>query len=205
MFLNCTHFITPNKMKDFNKEIENVSSIYSLPKETLIALRKKTEFKQFKKKEQLIKEGEYQTKFFFLISGIARAYIVDENGKEFTRSIFTAPSSIASLRALIKNTKSTVNFDCLTDCEFFVGNYYDFIELTKTNIDISNVYSRMLEKGFLRAENRVYELSLTAVEKYKLLQEQIPNIDNLIPQYHIASYLGVTNVQLSRIRKKMFE
>lgn len=184
---------------------DNFSSIYNLPEKTLNSLRKKTEFKKFNKKEQFIKKGEYQTQFFFLVSGIARAYIVDENGKEFTRSLFTSPSAIAAIRALTTKNKCQINFDCLTDCEMFVGNYYDFIELSKTDIEIANVYARMLEKGFLRAENRVFELSLSAKDKYKLLQKRIPDIDNLIPQYQIASYLNITNVQLSRIRNKMFK
>lgn len=185
-------------------KIQSVSSVYNLPEETLNAIRNRTEFKKFKRKDIFIKEGEFQSQFFFLVSGIARAYKTGKNGKEFTRSIYMPPTAIASIGAIKTNSKTSISFDCLTDCEMFVGDYNEFMELTKTNIEISNTYSQMLEKAYLRAENRVYELSLEAKEKYKLLQKRIPNIDNLIPQYQIANYLNITNVQLSRIRAKMY-
>lgn len=190
-------------MKDIDYSFQDVSSIYELPKETLDILRSKTEFTKFKKKERFVKKGEFQTKFFFLVSGIARAFKTDENGKEFTHSLLTPPTAIVSLHSITTNTKTTFSYDCLTDCEMFVGDYNEFIELTKTNIAISNIYSKMLEKAFFRLEKRVFELSLGAKEKYELLRKRIPNIDNLIPQYQIAAYLNITNVQLSRIRAKM--
>lgn len=180
-----------------------ISNVYKVPEETLISIQKNLELKRFSKKELFIKEGEYQKKFFFLTSGIARAYIVDENGKEFTRSLFTPPTAMASIKALKTEAESKVNFDCLTDCEMYVGDYDEFIKLTQTNIKISNLYSKMLEKAYLKIEERVYELTLNAQEKYLNLKKRIPEIENLIPQYQIATYLNITNVQLSRIRKKM--
>lgn len=190
-------------MEDIDYSFQDASSIYELPKETLEAIRSKTKFEKFKKNECFIKKGEFQKKFFFLVSGIARAYKTDENGKEFTHSLYTPPTAVVSLRSIKTNTKSTFSYDCLTDCEMFVGDYLDFIELTKTNLVISNTYSKMLEKALFHMEERVNELSLSAKEKYELLRKRISNIDNLIPQYQIAAYLNITNVQLSRVRAKM--
>ena len=54
-------------------------------------------------------------------------------------------------------------------------------------------------------EKRIYELTvLNATQRYLKLQKEIPNIDRLIPQYHIASFLNVTPVQLSRIKKELY-
>lgn len=192
-------------MKNPNNQKTKELSKLNLPEEIIRLLQTKATFRKFKKKEIFIHNGEHQSEFFFLTSGIARAYVVDDKGREFTRILFKGVTAIASIRALITNTKSFANFDCLTECEMYVGNFEDFLTLTKTNIKISNIYSNILEKAFLRSEERVYELALTAKEKYKLLQKQIPDIDNLIPQYQIASYLNITNVQLSRIRRKMFK
>lgn len=205
MFLTCWRNFCLLLMENFEERIEKELGVYSLPKETLDSIRSITEFKKFKKKEILIREGEYQSKFFFLASGIARAYVVSDNGKEFTRLLYKGPTEIAAIRALTTNEVSFANVDCLTKCEVFFGDFNEFMNLTKKNIDISNIYARMLEKSLLRLEDRVHELSLTAIEKYKLLQKQIPEIDNLIPQYQIASYLNITNVQLSRIRSKMLK
>lgn len=189
-------------MQQIRHKIFSESSVFDLPEDILEVLKSKLELKTFKKKEIFSKAGELQDKFFFLNSGIARAFITDKNGKEFTRSLFTSPTAMAAIRAIVTESKSEISFDCLTDCEMYVGNFDDFLTLTKTNLLVSNTYNRMLEKAFLRVEERVFELSLPAKEKYEALRNRIPNVDKLIPQYQIASYLGITPVQLSRIRNK---
>lgn len=155
------------------------------------------------KKEVIVEKGEFQNHFFFLKKGIARAFIIDDNGKEFTRSFFTKDMPIAPLRAILTGSKTNLIFDCLTDCEVYYGNFYDLFEETKTDLKAANIYNRILEYAFLKMEHRVFELTLSAKDKYESLKLHIPEIDNLIPQYQIASYLNITNVQLSRIRKKM--
>jgi hypothetical protein len=67
------------------------------------------------------------------------------------------------------------------------------------------MYANALESIFLLLEARIYDLSvLNATRRYLKLKKQIPSIENIIPQYHIASYLNVSAVQLSRIRKEMY-
>lgn len=190
-------------MNEIDKFTKSQSIAYNIPEDILNIFASRTKLIKLKKKEVFVKEGEHQKKFFFLISGIARAYIIDDSGREFTRTLFTAPAAIAPVKALKTKEETIVNFDCLTDCEMYVGNYHDFIKLTRTNIQIANLYNDMLEEAYLRIEERIYELTLSAQEKYEKLKERIPQIDNLIPQYQIATYLAITNVQLSRVRKKM--
>lgn len=63
----------------------------------------------------------------------------------------------------------------------------------------------MLESIFLLLESRIYDLSvLDATERYLKLKNEISNIEEFIPQYHIASYLNISPVQLSRIRKEIY-
>lgn len=190
-------------MANSNKNIEKESGIYDLPEEMLAFLRSNLEFKKYKKKEVFIRANQHQTNFFFLKSGIARAYTINEKDKIFTRSLYTAPKAIAPIRAIITGEKTNLNFDCLTDCEMFSGSYEAFHNLTKTNLAISNAYSKMLEKALFLFEERVFELTLNATDKYLKLKKRIPEIEDLIPQYQIATYLNITNVQLSRVRKKV--
>ena len=64
----------------------------------------------------------------------------------------------------------------------------------------------MYEIFYASLENRTIELAtLTAKDRYIKLKNRIPNIDNLIPQYHIASHLGITPIQLSRIRRDLLK
>lgn len=78
------------------------------------------------------------------------------------------------------------------------------MELANQNPDVLKLYTKVIEQDFLFQEQRVLDLSLlNATERYLKLQKEISNIENILPQYHIASYLNITPVQLSRIRKDL--
>ena len=78
------------------------------------------------------------------------------------------------------------------------------IKISKANIDISNLYNRILESVYILYEAKQLETAaLDATQRYLQLKRRIPNIENLIPQYQIASYLNISPVQLSRIRKSL--
>lgn len=188
---------------DFIKEfIQKIGKLSSESEDAFLSL---LEERSFKKGEIIAKKGEVPTDFFMLKSGIARSYFTDENEKQYTRTLFRPVASVGAFSALILNKPSELTYDCLTDCEVYQGNFRAFKALAKERADIANMYARGLEGVFIRMEKRIYDLSvLDAKQRYVQLKERIPDIDNLIPQYHIASYLNITPVQLSRIRKDLY-
>ena len=109
------------------------------------------------------------------------------------------------MTALIKKKPSLYSFDCLTDCEILEGNYTDLLALTNSNLEFSILYSKILEEMYVRTDNKIHDLSiLNATERFKKLKKEKPTIENLIKQYHIASYLNITPTQLSRIKKENY-
>lgn len=159
----------------------------------------------FKKGEIITNAGDISKDFYIIKSGVIRAFYADEKGKEYTRSIFTAGRTTGSLGSLISGEPSKLTYDCLTNCICYKFNYQSFKELTHKDSFVLQLYSEMLEYIFLLMESRIYDLSvLDATERYLKLKKEIPSIESLIPQYHIASYLNVSAVQLSRIRKEIY-
>ena len=133
-----------------------------------------------------------------------RAYLSSENGKEFNKNFFMPFSFVGALTALIQNQPSKLTYEALTKCSVYEVSFTDIIDLCKEDINISNLYNRILEHVYIRYEERQLELiSMDAKDRYLTLRKKIPNIDELIPQYQIASYLSITPVQLSRIRRKI--
>jgi CRP-like cAMP-binding protein len=158
------------------------------------------------KKDIIAKNGEIPKDFFILKNGIIRSFFTDNKGKEYNRSLYKPISSTGAFSALILNKPSKTTYDCLTDCEVYVGDFKEFKKLIEKDIHIALMYSKILELIFIRMEKRIYELSvLNATERYFRLKKEMPKIDLLIPQYHIASFLNITPVQLSRIRKKLLK
>ena len=144
------------------------------------------------------------TKIYLIISGVMRCYIISESGKECNKNFFFPFSFAASLKALISKKPSEIIYETLTETELYEINFQALMDMCKTDLEISNLYSRLLEYAFINYEKRQLELiSMDATQRYSRLLQDVPNIDALVPQYHIASYLSITPVQLSRIRKKL--
>lgn len=142
---------------------------------------------------------------YFIKSGIIRAYTVNAKGKEFTKSLFSAFQFAGPLSALIEDRKSELIYEALTDCEVIQGDYLEIRKLFDQNIELMRFSHKMLQYYFIGLENKVIDLgSLSATDRYLNLKERFNDIENLIPQYQIASILGITPIQLSRIRKELY-
>jgi CRP-like cAMP-binding protein len=110
----------------------------------------------------------------------------------------------ASFRALLKEEPTNLIYEALTDCHVFEIDFKTFYDFCKKDINLMTLYSKFLEYIILRSEARFIELSSNdAKERYLSLRERIPNLDNIIPHYQIAAALGITPVQLSRVRGKL--
>jgi CRP-like cAMP-binding protein len=186
-------------LQDFTAKFKNV------PKNSIEKFLSLATEETYKKNEFISKIGETSKDFYIIKSGIVRSYYCDEKGKQSIRTIFTANKTTGSLASLISKRPSILNYDCLTDCVLYKFNFNELKTLIATDINIASLYSTMLEYLFLHMESRIYDLTLlNATEKYLKLKAEIPDIEKHIAQYHIASYLNITAVQLSRIRKEIY-
>ncbi|MCF8274741.1 MAG: Crp/Fnr family transcriptional regulator [Flavobacteriaceae bacterium] len=187
-----------------NPNFAYINSFINVSEESFVKLQKISAFKNLEANKPIAKAGDITSKIYMLVSGLMRVYLSTENGKEFNKNFFMPISFVGSFTALIQNEPSKLTYETLTECKVFEIDFNKLINLCKQDIAISNLYNKIVEHIFIKYEERQIELiSLDAKHRYLALRERIPDIDTLIPQYHIASYLSVTPVQLSRIRKKL--
>ena len=187
-----------------HRNLDYLNKFGSISEETFLELTKITEFKRVEAGTQLVKFDEVPTKIYMIVSGVVRCYITTESGKEFNKSFYLPIGFVGALTALITNKPSLFVFETLSDCKIYEVDYKKFMTLCNNNEGLNSLHSRVLEFVYMKYEKRLLELiSLNATDRYLALRKQISKVDELIPQYHIASYLGITPVQLSRIRKKI--
>ncbi|WP_445734856.1 Crp/Fnr family transcriptional regulator [Mariniflexile sp.] len=184
--------------------VDFLNSFSGISEEIIGELTKISEFRKIKSGTQIVKLNEVPSKVYMLVSGVVRCYLITESGKEFNKSFYLPFGFFGPLTALIKRKACLFVFETLTDCQLYEVDYYKLMNLCKLDKSVNMLYSKVLEAIYIMYEKRLIALiSLGAKERYLELKDQVPNVDELIPQYHIASYLGITAVQLSRIRKKM--
>jgi CRP-like cAMP-binding protein len=181
-----------------------LNSFVNLNKDIFVQLQKIAVKKTIEPHTYLEKKGVKPNKIYLLADGIVRVFLLLDNGKEINKNLFFPISFVASLTALIKEEASTLNYQTLTTCTVYELDFNTVKEFMKTHESVKDLYLKILENVYVNYEARQLELaSLDATERYLKLRKQYPNIDNLIPQFQIASYLNITPVQLSRIRKTL--
>ena len=158
--------------------------------------------KNYKKNDVICRSGLHPENLFFIQSGVVRKYVTDDLGKEYNKFIFSDHHVVVSLTAI--STKKTSNFDieCLTDVTLYEIPYSKLRNILKNDLELSNLYTDMLHHFFvIMEESEVEKVLLEAKDRYQNFQARYPDIINKIPLFHIASYLGITPIQLSRIRR----
>lgn len=187
-------------MNDLEKYLSNILPFTENEMQKFVSLFSEN---HLKKDEYLAVEGEYSTKLFFLTKGVVRAFYRNDSGNEYNKTFFTDYNFVGAYSSLVTKQKNRINIQCLTDCTALITDYKHLTDLYNSFPKIERFSRILAEHFFVIKEKREIELvMLEASERYEIFKQMHPTLENLIPQYHIASYLGVTPTQLSRIRAK---
>lgn len=158
---------------------------------------------ELKKGDFFIKDGENATTLGFLQSGIMRAFYRNDEGTEYNKHFFVSPCFVGGYASLITGRPNQINQQALSDCSILTAGYADFKALYPSYPDVERAARIVAELFFVQKEQKEIEIVLLdAQARYRIFQKEFPTLEQLIPQYHIASYLGITPTQLSRIRAK---
>lgn len=163
------------------------------------------EVQSIKKGEILLLNGQIAKEIHFIVEGAMRAFITDAAGNIYNKNIFLDGDFAGSTVSLIQQTPSDFSIEALEDSILININYKKYRELIFQNDDLKNFYIAYLERNWI-IEKEQREISIVmenATERYLDLLSKHPNISERIPLLHIASHLGITPTQLSRIRKTL--
>lgn len=153
--------------------------------------------------ECLIRMGESAKYVGFLTRGIMREFFLTDKGKEFNKSFVLPGMFTGSLYDLLSAQASTASVQALSPVGLLIAPYQRCVELFERDISLERLGRKFAEQLFVQKARREYELiCLSATQRYQVLLQAHPDIESLISQYHIASYLGITPVSLSRIRRQ---
>ena len=158
----------------------------------------------FKKGDMFLKEGQLANEYYCLESGLVRSYAINSDGNEITTGFFGKDEIVIEVASLFLRIPTKENIQALTDCECWKIDFNSFQTLFQS-VNGFMEWGRSWMSGvlFLTKQRSLSMITDSATERYLALQKQHPEIILNTPLKYIASYLGITDTSLSRIRKEV--
>lgn len=159
---------------------------------------------ELKEGHYFIKEGKPATRFGFVLGGVLKEYYLTKKGDEYIKSFNFQGDFTGSYYDLLSDLPSTCSIRAIQNSLLAIANFQDFHSLFDTNLQWQRLGRVIAEILFIKKAKREYELlTLTAEERYQAILSERPNIEKELSQIHISSYLGITPVSLSRLKRKL--
>lgn len=177
-------------------------SVTDFPPEELENIRSISGIKAFKKGDLYIRQGDMPKDFAYVYKGLFRITYLCEKGKEFTKAFFPENTIVSSYSALLQERESYFSIEALEDSTLVVVDYNGFTKLFENRLCWHNFLIALLNKAYCVKEAREREFLLfDAQQRYESFLATYPHLENRIKQHVLASYLGITPVSLSRLKK----
>ncbi len=186
-----------------NKFVQHFSKISPLSAEEATAIEASMRVETFKKGTMLLREGQVQVNSYFILEGCIREYILID-GEEKTTNFFTEEQWVISLSNFSTPSPATHNLVCVEDTTVSIGNEREAQEMFKRFPRFETISRAVVEAAFAEQKQALTAyLTDSPEQRYLKLLNTRPDLFQRIPQYQLASYLGVKPESLSRIRKRL--
>ncbi|RZL49582.1 MAG: Crp/Fnr family transcriptional regulator [Pedobacter sp.] len=196
----------PNeKLNPEHQSLLNVfNSIYQLNDEIQEAIANESEIVHVKKKTRLLNAGEISNTIYFINKGAARVYYLNKDGTEITSWFLFENELLISVYSFFTGLPGFEYLETLEDCTFVALKREKLNKLYEKYLEMNFIGRKLTEYYYIRNEKQANELRmLTAKQRYQELLITNPKLLNRVSLGHIASYLGISQETLSRIRKQL--
>ena len=192
------------QIKEHTKSLINtVSPVSETSLDLIVNL---IEVENYVKGDLFIDIGKKNNKEYFVFQGVCRSFVYSPEGDEVTISYFLENEVLSPNKTRTANQLSQLNFQALTNLSIASMDSDKFEQLMIDHIDIREFGNRVLQNELLvKVEKEIGLASLNAKERLILFREKYHFLENLISHVDIASYLGITNISLSRLRKEIMK
>ncbi len=158
--------------------------------------------RQYPRKTMIVPAGDKWNKVFYIHHGIIRLFYIDIEGREFNKGFFREKHLVWPIAPVARNNEILFSIAALEDVSAYVclfERFYTWLNQHGYWEKFALPYAEsMAEDKFLRE----YEFLMnSATERFHNFCTEHPDLVKRIPDYHLASYLGITNVSLSRIKR----
>ncbi len=153
--------------------------------------------------EYFVRAGDQSTELAFINSGLLRFFYQTGDGKESNKSFITENQFAAAYSAFLTGKPARFSIQALEESQLLVTDLQTVIDLFERHRCWEKLGRILAEQVYIKKETREAEFLLDDAEtRYHNFQKNYPGLEDRLAQYHVASYLGITPVMLSRIRRR---
>lgn len=180
-----------------------LDTIYPLSNTSKLTLKKDIKEVSYPKGHILLRANKIEKSIYFIKKGIVRIYTTTLD-TEVTFLFCKEGDTVVSMRSYVSNQKGYEDIELLEDCDLYELQTKDLQQLFDEDIQIANWGRKFAEQELVKTEGRlISRLFRTATERYKELLNNNSDLIQRVQLGHVASYLGITQVSLSRIRAEI--
>jgi CRP-like cAMP-binding protein len=195
------HIMEKEILAAYKKHIDKIIPISQVIWDELKAI---LSTRELKKDEFIVKEHQPFNLEIFVHKGVIRGFYESSSGDEINVSFYQDNELVCPYFARAKNGKSIINLQAITPVLIIETEQHTMKTLRHKYLELLKYSSLVVENELARkTQHEIFLLKKSAEERYMMFQKMYPHLENRISQYHIASYLGITPVSLSRLRKSL--
>jgi len=161
---------------------------------------------QLEEGEHWVRVGELCEEFFYISEGIVRIYYVDQEGNEVNEGFYDEGKLLGPISSFANGAPCQYFIQAIEPCTLVVANYPQFHAYAYDKPELLRFEITFMQGLFVsNAKRDAKRLLSNGEQRYRWFCREYPHFLERIPQYHIASFLSMTPVSLSRLRKKSLE
>lgn len=185
------------------KFVEFILQFGNLNKQQIDLITSKATKKELRKDEYFSEAGKIPRQVGFVVEGVVRGCYFNNKGEEITRCFIPENNLVVDYVNFEANSASSEYLQASTDCKLIVFLKQDWDELSHTIVGWDNIKNKMVQKCLYQKSRKSPVVSQTATTRYLEFMNNYPTLTNRVALSHVASYLGITQQSLSRIRKNI--
>ena len=184
--------------------LDYVKKYIDLTLEEEILLLSKISIRTYLKNQYIVQQGDVCKSVNFIITGCAKTFYMDAEGQEHIVMFSIEDWWTSDLGSFITQKPADFNVQCIENTQLIQFSYDNLEELYIEIPKFERLFRKIVERAFVASQKRIIRnFSLDAKERYKIFKTTYPKIDQRVPQYMIASYLGITKEFLSKIKSQL--
>lgn len=186
--------------------LEYIANHISLTQEEQALLVSKINFRTYLKQQYISQQGDVCNSANFILSGCTKTFHTDLKGQEHIILFSVENWWTSDLGSFITQTPADFNIQCIEPTSVIQFNY-DTLEMLYVKIPkLERLFRKKIERAFVASQKRIMQsFSLDAKTRYVIFKNTYPKIEQRVPQYMVASYLGITKEFLSKIKGQLLK